>query len=361
MKGGAAATGQAKSRQGDDLLKEGDKCARTSLFKWTPDWEGAFMAYEKAALCFKAAKDQDKCKHAHLKAADAQYKCNLVHGAAKNYEAAGHCAREQKNWEEAVDYFRKASSLYTENGTLEKAAEVLTQAARGLEDSNADAAADLLLEAVDLLEQDSKRGAGDAFKRATALLIRNQRIERAIGVVGKEIEFLQSNSEGGKGLHELHRSHLALVILHLHQNDYVAADKAYNQALSCEGFAPSNEGRAAAELLEAFENNAPDTLQACLSRQVFTFLDGPVLRLARGLHVNDSAASGSSSSSSMAPRQQGETTDLRAQLLARPAAPASVPPSQQENTAAAAKGDDHREDEDEEENEDEEDEKSILL
>jgi hypothetical protein len=51
-------------------------------------------------------------------------------------------------------------------------------------------------------------------------------------VVGKEIEFLQSNSEGGKGLHELHRSHLALVILHLHQNDYVAADKAYNQALS---------------------------------------------------------------------------------------------------------------------------------
>jgi hypothetical protein len=41
-----------------------------------------------------------------------------------------------------------------------QAAEVLTQAARGLEDSNADAAADLLLEAVDLLEQDSKRGAG---------------------------------------------------------------------------------------------------------------------------------------------------------------------------------------------------------
>jgi hypothetical protein len=43
-----------------------------------------------------------------------------VHGAAKNYEAAGHCAREQKNWEEAVGYFRQASSLYTENGTLEK-------------------------------------------------------------------------------------------------------------------------------------------------------------------------------------------------------------------------------------------------
>jgi hypothetical protein len=155
-------------------------------------------------------------------------------------------------------------------------------------------------------------------------------------------------------------------------------------ARRCEGFAPSNEGRAAAELLEAFENNAPDTLQACLSRQVFTFLDGPVrvpssfsptnpsvgwgggthhgpcvcmcvcaasadgselssvpccdyphdgastcqvLRLARGLHVNDSATS--ASSSSMAPRQQCETTDLRAQLLARPAAPARcvLPPS----------------------------------
>jgi hypothetical protein len=44
---------------------------------------------------------------------------------------------------------------------------------------------------------------------------------------------------------------------------------------SCEGFAPSNEGRAAAELLDAFERNAPDVLQGCLSRQVFTFLDGP--------------------------------------------------------------------------------------
>jgi hypothetical protein len=43
-----------------------------------------------------------------------------IHGSAKNYEAAGHCAREQKNWEEAVAYFRKSASLYTENGTVEK-------------------------------------------------------------------------------------------------------------------------------------------------------------------------------------------------------------------------------------------------
>jgi len=50
-------------------------------------------------------------------------------------------------------------------------------------------------------------------------------------VVGKEVAFLQKSSESGKGLHEVHRSYLSLVILHLHQNDYVAADKTYSQAL----------------------------------------------------------------------------------------------------------------------------------
>jgi tetratricopeptide (TPR) repeat protein len=281
---------QAKVRQGDELMKEGDKCGRTSLFKWTPDWEGAFLAYEKAALCYKVAKEQDRCKQAHLKAADAQYRCNLIHGAAKNFEAAGHCAREQRNYEEAVQHLRRAASLYAENGTVEKAAEVLTQAARSLEDTNADAAADLLLEAVDMLEPDAKRGAGDALKRATALLIRSQRIDRAIDVMGKEIEFLVRTNESGKSQHELHRTYLALEVLHLHQNDFVAADRTYNQALSCEGFVSSNEGRAAAELLDAFEKSAPEVLQACLSRQAFTFMDGPVLRLARGLQVDSGAA-----------------------------------------------------------------------
>lgn len=61
---------------------------------------------------------------------------------------------------------------------------MLTQAARSLEDVNPDAAADLLLEAIALLEQDARRGAGDAFKRAIALLIRNQRYYPSISGTG---------------------------------------------------------------------------------------------------------------------------------------------------------------------------------
>jgi len=98
-----------------------------------------------------------------------------------------------------------------------------------------------------------------------------------------------------------------------------------------EGFALANEGRAAADLLDAFEKNDSAALQSCLSRQVFTFLDGAVrtppppitsvhlllaftegrqvIRLARGLRVNDSVQAPSSSSSSSGRRAEIEVHD----------------------------------------------------
>ena len=42
------------------------------------------------------------------------------------------------------------------------------------------------------------------------------------------------------------------------------------------GVGATPEGRIAAELLDAYESGTNDNLKAVISKQVFTFLDGPV-------------------------------------------------------------------------------------
>ena len=43
---------------------------KTSFLKWKPDFELAADSYERAATCYKTAKDLPKCRDCHYKAVD---------------------------------------------------------------------------------------------------------------------------------------------------------------------------------------------------------------------------------------------------------------------------------------------------
>ena len=69
---------------------------------------------------------------------------------------------------------------------------------------------------------------------------------------------------------------LSIVVVYLKGEDYVAADKAVKDGLSVPGFAMSEEGKAAFDLLEAYDKGDGPGIQAVAKRQVFTFLNNEV-------------------------------------------------------------------------------------
>jgi tetratricopeptide (TPR) repeat protein len=204
-----------------------------------------------------------------------------LHGAGKNWENAAQAARDLKDLAEAVTLYKKASSIYQENGHADKAAEVLSKASRALED-NPEQALPLLISAIDLYEMDEKdRYAGDAMRRATSLMLRHNKLEEALEMLQREV-----NLEERQGhINDLHKACVSIIIIHLARNDYVAADKAYNSFLLVQGFAGSPLARAAMGLLDAFEHSSPEALQACLAKQNFSLLDNQVVKLAKSLRV----------------------------------------------------------------------------
>jgi len=243
--------------------------------------------FEKATHLYKGAKAHEKAKNAFERAAEAQQHCNMPYTAAKHLEAAGGMAKELKQPGEAAGLYQRASLCYRENGNPEKAADTLVKAAKVIETSDADKAIQLIEEAVDIYEsEDKEHFAGSTFKYAITLMLQNNRYEQTIEAFKKHSRMYEKLGH----THEIHKAYLSIVIIHLRLDDYVAADKAYQEFLSQHGFASTKESAAAATLLDAFERHSPEDLEHAITNQLFSFLDNGVARLAKGLSFSESAS-----------------------------------------------------------------------
>lgn len=264
-------------------MREGDELTTTSwlALRFNPDWDGAASCYEQAGSIYKSAKHYPRAKNAYQKAALAQLRNHLPSSAARMYETAAMMAKEEKEMAEVGELLQKAARCYRENGNPEKAADVLTRAAKQLEAENPSKALDCFMEACDIYESEEKEHFSiDSFKACIGLLVRAERWEEALVM----LERLSAIYEKIKQPHNICKVCLSVLLIHLHQDDFVAADRAYNNFISTKpAFAGASEARLAAELLEAYENKNPDALAACLKKQTFNFLDNHFVRMARGL------------------------------------------------------------------------------
>jgi len=84
-------------------------------------------------------------------------------------------------------------------------------------------------------------------------------------------------------------AYLALVIIHLALDDYVAADRTYQEGLGIDGFPSSKESQGAAELLDAFEHGDQGKLDRVVKTQIFNIIDNQVAILARSLKITEAA------------------------------------------------------------------------
>jgi len=271
-----------KLAEGDAFMKEADKLTTKTFTRWKPDWDGACGIYEKAGNSYKNAKAYEKSRDAFKKASTAYVNMGISFSAAKNMEAAASMSQANTNMEEAANLYEQACTLYRENGTPEKAAENLVKAAKILEDRDPEKAMQHAVEACDIYIDDEKEHfASSTFRTAIALSLRVKKYDIVLGLLKKQ-----------QGIHDrlnqpqdVFKAFLSQIIVHLYVDDYVAADRIYQEAVLYPGYSGSPECKVSQDLLDAYEKRNNEALQKALNHQTITFLDNEVAKLAKTLKV----------------------------------------------------------------------------
>uniref|UniRef100_A0A8C4QIQ9 Gamma-soluble NSF attachment protein n=1 Tax=Eptatretus burgeri TaxID=7764 RepID=A0A8C4QIQ9_EPTBU len=189
---------------------------------------------------------------------------------------------EMQRYPEAVGLIEKACIMYQENGTPDTAALALERAAKLVEGVNSDKAIELYSSAADVYETEERtRQAAELYGKVSRLLVRSRRLDEAAQSLEKE-KILCCQTENYP---LCFKKTIAQVLVHLHRNDYVAADKALRETYSIPGFSGSEDSGALGSLLEAYDQLDQDGVsRVCLS-PLFKYMDNEYAKLAVSLTV----------------------------------------------------------------------------
>ncbi|KAL1923884.1 uncharacterized protein VTP21DRAFT_6919 [Calcarisporiella thermophila] len=280
----------SKIREGAQFMADGDKASTKSWFK-KPDWDIAGQYYEKAGTCFKAARSYEQAVTAYTKASEALLKADAVYMAARALESAAQIiAQQMRQPERAAECYKKASDLYQAHMSADRAAVMLERAGKCLEPVNIDAALEYYVASCGLYEsEDRGRMALDTFKQTISLMIRHKRFEQAVEMLQRQCKILSTMT--GKSF--LHKSFLTIVIVLLALGDEVEAGRQFEACIGQDpGFLGSDEAATAQALLEAFEQNDQEILNATIRKPSVNFLDAEVTRLVHSLRIPGDMLSG---------------------------------------------------------------------
>lgn len=265
-----------------EYLASAEKCLKTGFLKWKPDYDGAASEFSKAAVAFKNAKQYDQAKEAYLKEAQSHKFNQALFHSAKAYEQAGMMLKEMQRLPEAVDLIERASTMYLENGTPDTAAIALERAGKLVETVNLDKAIELFRAAGAVYENEERmRQAAEMLDRISRLLVRGGRLDEAVVSLQKEKLMCRDLENYAT----CNKKTISQVLVHLHRNDYVAAEKCVRESYSIPGFTASEDCAALEQLLEAFDQQDPDAVFAVCSSPLFKYMDNDYTKLARSLQV----------------------------------------------------------------------------
>lgn len=268
--------------EGNEHLREAEKCLKTGFLKWKPDYEGAGIEYGKAAISFKNAKAYDQAIASYTKQADVLKQTGSTFHAAKALESAAMTHKDAGDMGKAADLMDKASTMYLEHGTPDTAALTLDRAAKMLEQSLPERAIEFYLKACDVCEaEDRPHQCAEMVGKAARLLIRTKRLEEAAVAVQREINYYGQVENPGP----LNKLVMGLVLIQLTRGDYVAADQAYRGSLHFPGFAASDEAGPIERLLDAYDQGDQQATDQITKSPLFRFMENDFTKLARDLQV----------------------------------------------------------------------------
>lgn len=272
----------SKINEAHEHIAAAEKCLKTSLTKWKPDYDSAASEYGKAAVCFKNAKQFEQAKEAYLKEADNHTDNKALFHAAKAIEQAGMMLKEQKKMPEAIQLIEKACMMYMENGTPDTAAMALDRAGKLIEPINLDKAVDLYQKAAGVFEnEDRLRQSAELLGKASRLLVRLKRLDDAAVAIQKEKNMYKEI----ENYPMCFKKTTAQVLIHLHRGDFVAADKCVREGYSLPGYSTSEDVVAMETLLQGYDEQDEDKVHRICNSPLLKYMDNDYAKLAVSLRV----------------------------------------------------------------------------
>ncbi|XP_051554165.1 gamma-soluble NSF attachment protein-like [Myxocyprinus asiaticus] len=271
-----------KINEAHEHIAKAEKCLKTSMTKWKPDYDGAASEMAKAAVAFKNAKQFEQAKDAYLKEAEYHTENKALFNAAKAYEQAGMMLKDMKKMPEAIQLIEKASIMYVENGTSGTAGIALDRAGKLIEPIDLEKAVDLYQKAASVFEnEDRLRQAAELLGKASRLLVRLHRLDEAAVSLQKEKNMYKEI----ENYPTCFKKTIAQVLVHLHRGDFVAADKCVRESYSLPGFSGSEDCISMETLLAAYDEQDEDDLARVCNSPLLKYMDNDYAKLAISLKV----------------------------------------------------------------------------
>ncbi|XP_058126703.1 gamma-soluble NSF attachment protein-like [Anopheles ziemanni] len=267
----------SKIEEAQEHIRQAEKCLKTSLLKWRPDYDNAAEEYNKAATCFRNAKSLDQCRDCLIKSSDCHRQNRALFHAAKCFDQAILISKEMNKLGDIRGLAERACNLYQQHGSPESGATVLDKAAKILEQSHPEDALQLFKQAVDVVTiEDSTRQGAEYASKVSRIMVKLGMYDQAADAIRREIGLLQQvGSDSAIG-----RLAVALVLVQLARGDYVAAEKAFKEWGNC---CDAAEVQTLESLLQAYDDEDPELAQRALSSPFIRHMDIEYARLARDL------------------------------------------------------------------------------
>lgn len=195
-----------------------------------------------------------------------------------------------KNVTEAVSLVERAVEMYRQSGNPDTGAFALIRGAKLCDSSDPAKAAELYILASEMnVSEDKVREAIEPLSKAINLLLKLRRFPEALNVMKQQRKLYEQI----ENFQMMSKVVLSMVVVHLHESDYVAADNCYKDSFEIPGFGSSDEAVAAEKILDCFDRSDSDGMKSCTSQALFTYLDNEIAKLSRSLRVpGDTGAKG---------------------------------------------------------------------
>ncbi|VDN96764.1 unnamed protein product [Rodentolepis nana] len=237
-----------KLAEAEELVKKAQKCMKTSFLKWSPDVDSAIDYYKKAIVIYRNLKKLQEAAELNLKIAELHgQNCSFFH-CAKAYESAALLYRDLGDYKKVIDCLGTAGQIMRQNGVPDSATTLYSKGAKLLETAQPEDSARFY----DHAAETSEVAISDTSDDAT---------QTAYQVCGKAV--------------------VVLVIVKLIQEDSVAANKVYGEALEKYRFGETDDAMPVARLIQIYESYDSAAATEILSQPTFRNLETEFARLAR--------------------------------------------------------------------------------
>ncbi|CAL8088055.1 unnamed protein product [Orchesella dallaii] len=274
-----AAANAKKIEEAQERIKNAEKCLKTTLLKWKADYDIAADEYNKAAMCYKSTKSYQECKDCLMKAADCYKKNNSLFSAARCYEQATLICKELGQLEEIGSLAERACIIYQQHGSPDAGALCLDKCAKMIETQYPERAVALYKRGVDVVMiEDRPRQASEFCAKFSRLLVRLKKYDEAADAIRREISLNQQS----ENIPAIGRLVVALVLVQLAREDYVAAEKAFKEwGNNCE----VEEIVAMETLLRGYDEEDAEVARKALHSPFIRHMDVEYAKLARDLKL----------------------------------------------------------------------------